>query len=283
MRLDADLHKVVVQMLKGALQMTFADGTASLIEQGRNNVFYFSEKHTETGVSKGKPGVAIVGAIDSTCNHLIDICQHEGIYFRIFPNLASLEAYAGQPVLSLAIVVEHPSKKETKRTLMSSLWQYGVQRTVLVGPFIGTLPYLEALDDGFDEVWPDALGANTLKALVLKSWQTTQRFVKPVAEPIATRHEIVLRPEACSCAVGGDIAYLSRSCFVVMQCLVSNHPEVISRAELLIALGKVVPGLDERSRAVDMAIFRLRKQLSAAGIRDVEIRTVDHVGYGLEM
>lgn len=262
--------------------MTFADGNVSFVEQGRNNVFRFSERSAANGVRRGKPGIAIVGAIDSTCNHLIDVCQHQGIYFRIFPNIGSLEAYAGQPVLSLAIVVEHPSE-ETKRYLMSSLRQCGVQRTVLVGPSVGTVPYLEALEDGFDEVWPDALGGQTLKALVVKSWQTTQRFARPLLEPVAARQEIVLRPEACSCAVGGSIAYLSRSCFVVLQCLVSKHPEVVSRTDLLVALGKVVPGLDERSRAVDMAIYRLRKQLSAAGIRDVEIRTVDHIGYGLEM
>jgi len=262
--------------------MTLADSNVSFIEHGRSNVFRFSERSTATGVRRGKPGVAIVGAIDATCNHLIDVCQHQGIYFRIFPNVSSLESYTGQPVLSLAIVVEHPSD-ETKRYLMSSLRQCGVQRTVLVGPSVGTIPYLIALEDGFDEVWPDALSAQTLKALVNKSWQTTLRFAKPVVEPVSAAHEIVLRPEACSCAVGSSIAYLSRSCFVVLQCLVLKHPEVVSRTDLLVALGKVVPGLDDRSRAVDMAIYRLRRQLSGAGIREIEIRTVDHIGYGLEL
>lgn len=262
--------------------MTFANSNLSFIEQSRSNVFHFNDRSTTSGVRRGKSGVALVGAIEATCRHLIDVCQEQGIYFRLFPNVSALEAYVDQPAMNLAIVVERP-QDEAKRYVMRSLQRSGVQRTVLVGPSVGTVPYLIALEDGFDEVWPDALSAQTLRALVRKSWQTTLRFMKPVLEQASATQEIVMRPEACSCAVGGSIAYLSRSCFVVLQCLVAKHPAVVSRTDLLIALGKVVPGLDDRSRAVDMAVYRLRKQLRVAGIRDMEIRTVEHIGYGLEL
>lgn len=262
--------------------MNFADSNMSFVEQRRSNVFRFSDRSAATGVRRERPGVAIVGALGTTCNHLIDVCQHQGIYFRIFPDIRSLEQYSAQPTMSLAILIGHP-QDETMRTLMSSLQQCGVQRTVLVGPAVGMDSYLLALEEGFDEVWPEALGAQTLRALVNKSWQTTLRFFKPMVEQVSATQDIVLRPEACSCAVGGTVAYLSRSCFVVLQCLVLRHPEVVSRTELLGALGRVVPGLDDRSRAIDMAIYRLRRQLSAARLRDIEIRTVDHIGYGLSL
>ncbi|OYU43944.1 MAG: hypothetical protein CFE44_15605 [Burkholderiales bacterium PBB4] len=227
-------------------------------------------------------GVAIIGALDANCNKLIDICQHQGIYFRIFPNVNALAHYPGPQELSLAIVLGD-RLDASSRLMLDALQAMGVQRTVLLGPSFESTQFPLALDTGFDEVWPDASGLPVLKALLKKSWQTTVRVSKATPHRGSSLGAMVLHPESCSCTISGAVAYLSRSCFVVLQSLVSHYPEPVTRNSLFTALGKIVPGLDARSRAVDMAVYRLRKQLLQAGVHTLEVRTIEHIGYGLTL
>ena len=89
--------------------------------------------------------------------------------------------------------------------------------------------------------------------------------------------------ESCSCTISGAVAYLSRSCYVALQCLFSVYPQPVTHNSLFTPLDKIVPGMDARSRAVNMAAYRLRKQLTDAGISNLEVRTIEHVGYGLTL
>ncbi|OYT90046.1 MAG: hypothetical protein CFE43_20215 [Burkholderiales bacterium PBB3] len=241
---------------------------------------YFNHKTVRESGYANQCGIAIIGALGASCNKLIDVCQHQGIYFRIFPNVSALAHYDGPQELNLAIVVGGGIDVAC-RPLLDSLRRVGAQRSVLIGPGLDSIDYPLALDAGFDEVWPESIGVPVLKALVNKSWQTTIRVAKLGPDKAPNLGAMVLHPESCSCTISGSVAYLSRSCFVVLQCLVSNYPEPVSRTSLFTALGKIVPGLDARSRAVDMAVYRLRKQLANAGVSNLEIRTIEHVGYGL--
>ena len=230
----------------------------------------------------GQCGIAIIGALDAHCNRLIDICQHQGIYFRIFPSVSTLAHYDGPQDLNLAIVVG-AGIDESSGLLLDALRSSGAVRIVLVGPSLSSADYPFALDAGFDEVWPDSVGVPALKALVQKSWRTTVRISKLGPDRAPHFVGMVLHPESCSCTISGAVAYLSRSCFVVLQCLVSRYPQPVTRNCLFTALGKIVPGMDARSRAVDMAVYRLRKQLTDAGVSNLEVRTIEHVGYGLTL
>ena len=248
---------------------------------GHSGLHFHHKTVRDTGASN-QYGIAIIGALDANCNKLIDICQHQGIYFRIFPNVSALAHYTGPQELNLAIVVGE-GIDEASLPLIDSLRKVGAQRSVLIGPSMDSLDYPLALEAGFDEVWPHSIGVPSLKALVKKSWQTTIRVAKIGPDKAPNLGALVLHPESCSCTIGGTVAYLSRSCFVVLQRLVSHYPEPVSRTSLFTALGKIVPGLDARSRAVDMAVYRLRKQLTNAGVNNLEIRTIEHVGYGLTL
>ena len=232
--------------------------------------------------STGQCGVAIIGALNSHCERLIDICQHQGFYFRISPSASTFSHYAGPQELNLAIVVG-TGIDESSGFLLNALRSFGAVRIVLVGPSLSSDDYPLALDAGLDEVWPDSASVPALKALMQKSWRTTVRMSK--LGPDRTPHlgGMVLHPESCSCTISGAVAYLSRSCFVVLQCLVSRYPQPVTRNSLFTALGKIVPGMDARSRAVDMAVYRLRKQLTDAGVNNLEVRTIEHVGYGLTL
>lgn len=227
-----------------------------------------------------KPGVAIVGAIDRVCRSILEALQHQGIYVRLFPHVGALMAYADAPTLGMGIIVGSERGSDMPE-LLASLRSRGMQRAVLVGPSPGEGAYAQALETGFDEVWPERLDPPTLRALMNKAWQTTLKLVKPSADRVPTLGELVLHPESCSCSAADTVAYLSRSCFAVLQCLVLKYPRAVSRADLFMALGKVVPGLDARSRAVDMAVHRLRKQLADGQMKNIEIKTVEHVGYSI--
>ncbi len=228
----------------------------------------------------GQPGLAIVGVIDAAGTRVLDICQHQGFNFRHFPNISALMASVDTSSLGMGVVLA--GVEDTSHQSLDALRRRGVQRAVLVGPSQSHSAYAQALDAGFDEVWPERLDARTLSALFNKAWQTTLKLAKPNAGKAQALGELVLHPESCSCTLAESVAYLSRSCFAVLQCLVLKYPNAVSRADLFMALGKVVPGLDARSRAVDMAVYRLRKQLAAAGMQRIEIKTVGHVGYGIQ-
>ena len=262
--------------------MTLIESQAAHADMAGDLGLHFSHKTIRDTGYANRCGIAIIGTLDANCNKLIDICQHQGIYFRIFPNVSALAHYSGPQELNLAIVVGE-GVYEAGRVLLDSLRSMGAQRSVLIGPSLDSIDYPMALDAGFDEVWPAHIGVAALKALVKKSWQTTIRMSKLGPEKAPNLGAMVLHPESCSCTIGGSVAYLSRSCFFVLQCLVSSYPEPVSRTSLFTALGKIVPGLDARSRAVDMAIYRLRKQLILAGVSNLEVRTIEHVGYGLTL
>ena len=262
--------------------MTWLESNHPVSDATGSAGLHFHKKFLRDASSTSPPGVAIIGVLGATCNKLIDVCQHQGIYFRIFPNVQALAGYAGPQDLGLALVVADVLE-DSCPALFDILRSVGAQRAVLVGPNLESAYFPVALDAGFDEVWPDSTGLPALRALVKKAWHATMRMSRATQHKVPSLGAMVLHPESCSCTIQGTPAYLSRSCFVVLQCLVTNYPEPVSRTSLFTALGKIVPGLDVRSRAVDMAVYRLRKQLSLAGVHNLEVRTIEHVGYGLTL
>lgn len=244
--------------------------------------FSFHTQAAWAAAPSARTGMAVIGANRPSHEPLsvaLDAC---GVGYKRFASASALANYDGQRALGLAVVTGQPPVDSTTY-LLDSLRSMGIIRTVLVGPSVESAQYPFALNCGFDEVWPTNLPTQTFKALLKKSWQTTLQVSGTVPDKAPSLGPVSLNPESCSATVEGSVAYLSRSCFVLLQSLVSKYPYVASRSDLLMALGKLVPGLDGRSRAVDMAIHRLRKQLAQAGVQAIAIRSVEQMGYRLNL
>jgi DNA-binding response OmpR family regulator len=233
--------------------------------------------------SHNRPGLAILSGADACSAPLLAACREQGIHYKAFSDTAALLHYAGRCVLSL-VVVRAQAIDVPYRALLGALRSGGAWRVVLVGPSLGDTQYVQALEAGFDEVWPDVLPRAALPVLVSKAWQTARQMPHADAERVLTLGNLVLAAQSCSCWVAGHKVYLGRTCFAILQCLVLNYPGIASRGKLVMATREDdTAGLGDGSRAMDVSVSRLRKKLQEAGVAGVRIKSVSGLGYQLRM
>ena len=235
--------------------------------------------------SRNRPGVAILEASDASGAPLLAACREQDIHYKRFSDAAALLHHAGRSILSL-VVVQAQAVDMPYRHLLDALRGGGVRRAVLVGPSLGDVQYVLALEAGFDEVWPEALPRTALPVLLGKAWQTSRQMPHAEAERVLTLGDLVLAAESASCWVAGHKVYLGRACFAILQCLALNFPGIASRGQLSLATREDDDddaGLGDGSRAMDVSVSRLRKKLQEAGVAGVRIKSVSGLGYQLCM
>lgn len=233
--------------------------------------------------SRHRPGVGILGLANAAGTPLLAACREQDIHYKRFGDAAALVHYAGRCVLSL-VVMQAPLVDMPCRPLLDALRSVGVRRVVLVGPSLGDAQYIQALEAGFDEVWPHALPPTALPVLVCKAWQTARVAPPADAERVLTLGQLVLAAESSSCWVAGQKVYLGRTGFAVLQCLALSYPGIASRGRLALAVREDdAAGLEAGSRATDVSVSRLRKKFQEAGVTGVRIKSVTGLGYQLCM
>lgn len=250
------------------------------VDSGRA-AYQLRPKMSPSPPSRNWPGVAVLSVEDAITTQLRVAFREQDIQHKNFANAARLAYFARRIVFTLVVV--HAQAIDTPYgQLLDVLRSCGVRRVVLVGPRLEDAQYMLALEAGFDEVWPEALPQTTLPVLVRKAWQTARQTPPVDAEWVLTLGDLLLAAESYCCWVEGRKVYLGRTGFSVLKCLALSYPDIASRGKLSMATREEdVAGLCEGSRAMDVAVSRLRKKLHEAGSTSVRIRSVSGLGYQL--
>ena len=117
----------------------------------------------------------------------------------------------------------------------------------------------------------------SLAVLLAKTRALIRRGRGVGAEGVLTCGAIALDTNSSSCTAGGRLVKLSPREYALLECLLRNRGQALSRAQLL----DKVWGIDFEGddRAVDVRIRSLRAALGEAG---GQIKTVFKTGYRLE-
>ena len=182
------------------------------------------------------------------------------------------------------VVLQAASIEMAPRRLLDMLRQLGALRIVLVGPEFGSLAYRLALDLGFDEVWPAALPAPAVDALLARAWAApavpdrgNARASAPSASasapgPALTGASVDL--SGGTFTMHGRVIAMPHECLRLLEGLLAAYPATAPRA------GLAAPA-PLHGRRIDMTVSRLRATLRAAGIDHLHVQAVRGVGYRL--
>lgn len=188
------------------------------------------------------------------------------------------------------VVLQAASIEMAPRRLLDTLRQLGALRIVLVGPEFGSLAYRLALDLGFDEVWPAALPAPTVDALLARAWAAPAVPDRGSASaPSASASASASAPASVpgpaptgasvdlsggTCTMHGRVIAMPHECLRLLAGLLAAYPATAPRA------GLAAPA-PLHGRRIDMTVSRLRATLRAAGIDHLHVQAVRGVGYRL--
>jgi hypothetical protein len=224
--------------------------------------------------------VAQFGANAPAHTALAQACGELGLRTNVDTDAWSLGDPSGRSV-GVLVLIHADRADEVQIHLAQTCRAFGACRVVLVGPGFGTEAAETALVSGFDEVWPSALPHPLFVALLQRAWHTaTQLLASDSATALQVGPLIVGRHHE-QCTYHDRTILLGKDSWALLKVLVAQYPKPIERDTLIDALGKAGLDFAPRSRAVDMAIARLRQRLQAAEIHDVQVSTVRGVGYSL--
>lgn len=159
--------------------------------------------------------------------------------------------------------------------LLGALRASGIAHVVLLGPAFGSVAHVMALEFGFDDVW-DGQSPEPLLAALLR-----HRLTRHAPPPVRTG--LSFDADGASCRHDGRLLRLGPSFVQTLACLAAHSPQAVDRDEL----ARLIPALQHDrdrardSRIVDTHVSRLRSQLRAAGVHDVQIVAVRSRGYRL--
>ena len=186
------------------------------------------------------------------------------------------------------VVLQAASIEMAPRRLLDTLRQLGALRIVLVGPEFGSLAYRLALDLGFDEVWPAALPAPAVDALLARAWAAPavpDRGNASASAPSASASASVSAPGPALTGAsvdlsGGTFTMHGREIAMPHECLRLLDRLLVAYPATALRSGLAAPA-PLHGRRIDMTVSRLRATLRAAGIDHLHVQAVRGVGYRL--
>lgn len=232
--------------------------------------------------SPNKPGVAILGKSSLSTSWIVEACRTCEFRFQDFASLTSIAENSPTLGLRLAIVHQNASRMPY-RTIVENLQAAGFSRVVLVGPKIGSKEFISALDVGFDEVWPAAINFDLTCALLHKALHTASKLSAYESLPVPSIGALSIDQDNHSCTFDGNTIFPGREALILLSNLFAAYPKTAWREDLDRALGRSCAEGMRQSRAVDMAVLRLRKKLKEFTGGQLKILTVTGIGYRLAM
>lgn len=257
-----------MQLMFGA-----ADAPATLVPQPPS-------PHTRGGNVAASAGVALFGVDVQACKALMQACHMLGLCALAGPDAWQVDATSGRAVAAL-VLVYGATADVANRHLADTCRAFGACRVILVGPEFGSPAAEEALTNGFDEVWPAAMPQPLCLVLLQRAWQTATQLLASDAARTLRVGPLAVGQHGSQCTYYDRAVHLGRDSLALLKALVMHYPHPIDRATVLDAMGKEGDGLALHSRAIDMAVTRLRQRLRVANVQGVQVSTVRGVGYGL--
>jgi DNA-binding response OmpR family regulator len=226
--------------------------------------------------------VAIFGADRGACTWTATACRALGVAVRMGPDVWS--DGGEHPFQMPALVLVHAGYADSAWIgLAQTCRTLGARRLVLIGPAFGSLEAEHALEHGFDETWPLLIERRLSLALLQKAWQTTSQLAMTDANSMVQVGPLILGSSPDRCTYHRREFTLGRDSLALLRVLLVHHPLPVSRAKLMQATEKWGRGGTQPTRALDMAILRLRHALVAAQVHEVVVATARGMGYRVDL
>lgn len=238
----------------------------------------FESKRSQQTV--GRVGVGILRNSPLFCAALIKACRTCDFVYQEFSDTASMIEGASALSLKLAIVQQNACEVPL-RTIVDSLRSAGFSRLVLVGPVLGSRDHIFGLDVGFDEVWQATMPFDLTCAVLHKSLLTAGRLAVNELPPTLGIGSLLIDQSNNSCTYKGHSLTLGRESFLLLCKLVADYPAATSRLELSRVAGRSCDANMVASKALNMAVARLRRRLAEVTNNTFSVRSVENVGYRL--
>ncbi len=236
-----------------------------------------------TTVNGGHRGdIALFGADRSACAASAMDCRSLGVAARMGPDVWS--DVGAHPTQMPVLVLVHAGYADAAWIgLAQTCRTLGARRLVLVGPAFGSLEAEHALAHGFDETWPQSIERRLSLALLQKAWQTASQLAAADAASTVQVGPLMLGSSLDRCTYHHQEITLGRDSLALLRVLLVFYPLPVSRAKLMQATEKWGRGGAHPTRALDMAILRLRHALLAAQVHEVVVSTVRGLGYRVDL
>lgn len=225
-------------------------------------------------------GVALFGADAGACAILTQACSDLGLRAHGGSDAWCLDQVSGR-LVGVLVLIYADKVDEAQIHLAQTCRAFGACRLVLVGPAFGTGEAERALICGFDEVWPSAMSHQLCVALLQRAWHTATQLMSSDSASTFRVGPLAVGRHPDACTYHDRTVYLGKDSVALLKVLVAHYPQPISRASLIEAMGKTGSEWALNSRAIDMAVVRLRHRLRATEIHDVQVSTLRGVGYRL--
>lgn len=226
--------------------------------------------------------IAVFGTDRSACTASVMDCRTLGIAARMGPEVWS--DVGEHPSQMPALVLVHSGYADAAWIgLAQTCRALGARRLVLVGPAFGSLEAEHALAHGFDETWPATIERRLSLALLQKAWQTANQLAAADAASTVQVGPLTLGSSLDRCTYHRQEIMLGRDSLALLRVLLVYYPLPVSRAKLMHATEKWGRGGVHPTRALDMAILRLRHALLAAQVHEVVVATVRGLGYRVDL